>query len=183
MDLLEWELINLKNKYMSDLNFTNLTDNQLRDAINTDATVASANKIYTQQKILGYASGLIFKDWIVKVNELYEKSNKKKERKAWLNEQYENYSKKSRTISFLTYVTRVQNIMGTGALLGGILKDVSLDYIENKLNEDKTPPVPDKDIKPEKDNKFLGMKPIVYIPVLILVAAGIGYGIYKLVKR
>lgn len=144
----------------------NLTNSQLEQS--TEPSVVKANQIFKNQKLFSFVeAGTPFKDWILKVNALYEKTDKSKTRERWLTDNYEDYTKKSeRNLSFIAYVTRNQNLKGIG-------KNIFNTFVD-KLTGAKDEVVVDNDIKPKKDNTFLGMKPQVYIPVGIVLLVGIG---------
>jgi len=120
-----------------------------------------------------------FSDWLKTEQYLYRKRGCKSSFKLWLNRKYTLCGENFLNFDWEKASTFVKQNKGEiAAVVGGMEEALrkgkkAEDVVENEVDDD-TPP---------KKDKLLGLPPVVTYGVGILLLFGVGFGIYKIVKR
>jgi hypothetical protein len=139
----------------------------------------SLNQIYKES-----SPKMPFRDWLVKGQEIY---NWKKAEGSIPNEmtfeQYANQKFLNADAKKKFGDTLVGQILKGGVKVGADVIKQKEDAKANASPSGVAPTTSDYSLPAKTGNTVLGMKPIVFYPVMIVTLVGVGFGVWKLVKH
>jgi hypothetical protein len=140
------------------------------------STRKSVNKIYTEYVD---GSGVSFADWLKTEQVLYQSKERKSDFDLWLNRKYTLQGNNWKNFNFKEAAEYVKNNQEN---IIGVVSGIEELARKNKNAETLAEEEAIAEQEAEKD-RFLGLPPVVTYGVGALIVLGVGFGIYKLVKR